>query len=89
MFRNTETLKAGNFDIPEMYVSYIAPLGKGLRFDAGKFATHLGSEVIGGYDGYNDEFSRSASCSASAFPLPIPARKSLTRSTTLSPLCFW
>ena len=41
-----------------MYLSYIAPLGKGLRFDAGKFATHMGSEVIGGYDGYNDEFSR-------------------------------
>ncbi len=59
MFRNCETMKAGNFDIPEMYVSYIAPLGKGLRFDAGKFATHMGSEVIGGYDGYNDEFSRS------------------------------
>jgi hypothetical protein len=59
LFRNCETMKAGNFDIPEMYVSYIAPLGKGLRFDAGKFATHMGSEVIGGYDGYNDEFSRS------------------------------
>jgi len=58
MFRNCETLQAGNFDIPEAYVSYIAPLGKGLRFDAGKFATHMGSEVIGGYDGYNDEFSR-------------------------------
>ena len=59
MFRNCETLQAGNFDIPEAYVSYIAPLGKGLRLDAGKFATHMGSEVIGGYDGYNDEFSRS------------------------------
>ncbi len=59
LFRNCQTMKAGNFDIPEMYVSYIAPLGKGLRFDAGKFATHMGSEVIGGYDGYNDEFSRS------------------------------
>ena len=59
MFRDCETLQAANFDIPEMYLSYIAPLGKGLRFDAGKFATHLGAEVIGGYDGYNDEFSRS------------------------------
>lgn len=59
LFRNCNSLKAGNFDIPEMYLSYIAPLGKGLRFDAGKFATHMGSEVIGGYDGYNDEFSRS------------------------------
>ena len=58
MFRSMETNVAHHFDIPEMYVSYIAPLGKGLRFDAGKMASHLGSEVIGGYDGYNDEFSR-------------------------------
>jgi hypothetical protein len=58
MFRNMETGIAHHFDIPELYVSYIAPLGKGLRFDAGKMVSHLGSEVIGGYDGYNDEFSR-------------------------------
>ena len=58
MFRNMDTGVAHHFDVPEMYVSYIAPLGKGLRFDAGKMASHLGSEIIGGYDGYNDEFSR-------------------------------
>ncbi len=58
MFRNMETDVAHHFDIPELYVSYIAPLGKGLRIDAGKMASHLGSEIIGGYDGYNDEFSR-------------------------------
>ncbi|MGO9516544.1 MAG: outer membrane beta-barrel protein [Candidatus Korobacteraceae bacterium] len=58
MFRNMETDVAHHFDIPELYVSYIAPLGKGLRFDTGKMASHLGSEIIGGYDGYNDEFSR-------------------------------
>ena len=58
LFRNCQTMIAHHFDIPEFYVSYIAPLGKGLRFDAGKFATHMGSEIIGGYDGYNDEFSR-------------------------------
>lgn len=58
LFRNMQTNVAHHFDIPEMYVSYIAPLGKGLRFDAGKMAVHLGSEIIGGYDGYNDEFSR-------------------------------
>jgi hypothetical protein len=49
---------ASTFDIPEAYLSYIAPLGKGLRFDLGKFATPFGYEVIGGYDGYNDNFSR-------------------------------
>jgi hypothetical protein len=58
LFRNMETNVAHHFDIPEMYVSYIAPLGKGLRVDAGKMAVHLGAELIGGYDGYNDEFSR-------------------------------
>ena len=58
LFRNCQTGIAHHVDIPEMYLSYIAPLGKGLRFDAGKFATHMGSEIIGGYDGYNDEFSR-------------------------------
>src|SRR5271169_2045201 len=58
MFRNTTTAKAHHFDIPEGYLSYVAPVGNGLRFDAGKFATHLGYEVIGGYDGYNDNFSR-------------------------------
>ncbi len=58
LFRNCKTMIAHHFDIPEFYLSYIAPLGKGLRFDAGKFATHMGSEIIGGYDGYNDEFSR-------------------------------
>jgi Putative beta-barrel porin-2, OmpL-like. bbp2 len=58
MFRNMQTDVAHHFDIPEIYASYIAPLGKGLRFDVGKMASHLGSEIIGGYDGYNDEFSR-------------------------------
>ena len=58
LFRNTATGVAHHFDIPEFYLSYVAPVGKGLRFDAGKFVTHLGYEVIGGYDGYNDNFSR-------------------------------
>ena len=49
---------ARDFDIPEAYLSYVAPFGKGLRVDAGKFATPFGYEVIGGYDGYNDNFSR-------------------------------
>lgn len=58
LFRNPKTLQGEPVDIPEMYASYIAPIGKGLRIDGGKFATHMGSEIIGGYDGYNDEFSR-------------------------------
>jgi len=58
MFRDTSTGIAHHFDIPEFYLSYIVPAGNGLRFDAGKFVTPFGYEVIGGYDGYNDNFSR-------------------------------
>jgi hypothetical protein len=47
------------FDLQQALVSYIAPVGSGLRFDVGKFVTHLGYEVIDGYDGYNDNYSRS------------------------------
>ena len=47
------------FDLQQLFVSYIAPVGSGLRFDVGKFVTHLGYEVIEGYDGYNDNYSRS------------------------------
>lgn len=59
MFRDTRTGVAHHFDIPEAYLSYVAPVGKGLRVDLGKFVTPFGYEVIGGYDGYNDTFSRS------------------------------
>lgn len=58
MFRNTHTGIAHHFDIPEVYASYIVPIAKGLRLDAGKFVTPFGYEVIGGYDGWNDNFSR-------------------------------
>ncbi len=58
LFRD-EDGTAGDFDLQQAYVSYIAPLGTGLRFDAGKFGTHCGYEVIDGYDGYNDNATRS------------------------------
>jgi hypothetical protein len=58
LFRQTQTGIAHHVDIPEFFLSYIFPLRKGLRLDVGKFATHMGYEVIGGYDGYNDNFSR-------------------------------
>ena len=48
-----------NADLQQAFVSYIAPVGSGLRFDAGKFVTHMGYELIEGYDGYNDNYSRS------------------------------
>jgi len=58
LFRDRHIGIAHHVDFPEFYVSYIAPVGKGLRIDAGKFATFMGLEAIGGYDGYNDEVSR-------------------------------
>ena len=46
-------------DLQQAIVSYIAPVGSGLRLDFGKFITIHGTEVIEGYDGYNDNYSRS------------------------------
>ena len=51
--------EAGDIDFHQAFLSYIAPLGKGLRLDFGKFITSMGYEVIEGYDGYNDNYSRS------------------------------
>ncbi len=45
------------FDLTEAYVSYTAPVGKGLRFDFGKFVTYFGAEVIEARD--NPNYSRS------------------------------
>jgi Putative beta-barrel porin-2, OmpL-like. bbp2 len=46
-------------DLQQALLSYILPVGTGLRLDFGKFVTHMGYEVIEGYDGYNDNYSRS------------------------------
>jgi hypothetical protein len=46
-----------DIDLQQAFVSYVAR--DGLRFDVGKFATHMGYELIEGYDGFNDNFSRS------------------------------
>jgi hypothetical protein len=48
-----------DFDVQQGYVSWHAPVGKGLQVDAGKFITHIGAEVIEGHDGWNYNFSRS------------------------------
>ena len=55
----TADVNDDEFDLQIGYVQYIAPLGKGLLIDVGKFATHIGSELMDGYDGYNYNFSRS------------------------------
>jgi len=51
--------RAQDFDLQQAFVSYIAAVGSGLRFDVGKFVTHHGYEVIEGYDGYNDNATHS------------------------------
>src|ERR1035437_4295573 len=52
-------LQGQDVDLRQAFVSWIAPVGSGLRLDAGKFVTHFGYEVIDGYDGYNDNATRS------------------------------
>jgi hypothetical protein len=49
----------GNLELRQALVSWMAPVGSGLRLDAGKFVTHVGYEVIEGWDNYNDNYSRS------------------------------
>jgi hypothetical protein len=44
-------------NIQEAYGSYLAPVGKGLQIDVGKFVTHNGAEVIEAKDNWN--YSRS------------------------------
>ena len=46
-----------SFDVTEAYMSYVAPVGKGLRLDFGKMATFFGAEVIEAID--NPNYSRS------------------------------
>jgi hypothetical protein len=58
LFRD-DSGKAGDIDVHQAFASYVAPLGSGLRIDAGKFITGHGYEVIDGYDGWNDNATRS------------------------------
>lgn len=61
-------------NIEEGFVSYLAPLGKGLQFDVGKFVTPHGAEVIEAKDNWN--YSRSL-----LFALAIPYYHSGVRAT--------
>jgi len=51
--------KAQDFDLQQAFLSYVAPVGSGLRLDIGKFVSPLGYEVIEGYDGFDDNATRS------------------------------
>ena len=48
-----------DFDLKQAFVSYIAPVGTGLRFDAGKFLTYFGYEYIESWDTPNDNATHS------------------------------
>ena len=51
--------RVDDFDVQQGYVSYNAPIGSGLQIDMGKFATHIGAELMSGHDGWNYNHSRS------------------------------
>ena len=61
-------------NIEEGFISYLAPVGKGLQFDVGKFVTPNGAEVIEAKDNWN--YSRSL-----LFALAIPYYHSGVRAT--------
>jgi putative OmpL-like beta-barrel porin-2 len=56
---DTTDTQSHQFDLQQGFVSYKAPIGSGLQLDFGKFGTHIGAEVMGGYDGWNYNLSRS------------------------------
>jgi len=58
LFRDSGGI-AQDIDLQQAYVGYLANAGRGLRLDLGKFVTHFGYEVIDGYDGWNDNVTRS------------------------------
>jgi hypothetical protein len=58
MFRDDEGHPL-DFDVHQALATYILPVGKGVRLDFGKHVTHMGYEVIDGYDGVNDSVTRS------------------------------
>jgi hypothetical protein len=58
LFRD-ENGAAHDFDIPQVFISYIVPVGRGLRIDAGKFYTMHGFEAIEGFDNHNDNATHS------------------------------
>ena len=80
LFRDA-TGAAGDVDLQQAYASWIAPAGSGLRLDIGKFVTHFGTEVIEGYDCWNDNATRSL-----LFGYAIPFTHAGVRATyTFSP----
>lgn len=59
LFRDPETGEAGDFDLLQAFVTWVAPVGRGLTIDVGKFLTRAGWEVVDGFEGWNANASRS------------------------------
>jgi len=59
LFRNIDTGESQDFDLQQAFLSYVAPVGRGLRLDMGKFFTYFCYEVTDSYAAYNDNVSRS------------------------------
>ncbi len=57
LFSYAARAKSRDVDLQQAYLTVL--LGRGVRVDVGKFVTPLGLEVIEGWDGYNDNASRS------------------------------
>lgn len=57
LFRD-DSGQAEDIDLHQAFATYLAPVGSGLRLDAGKFVTPFGYEVIDGYDRWNDNATR-------------------------------
>lgn len=56
---STGAASSDDFDVRQAYISYVAPVGSGLKLDFGKFVTDHGLEVIEGYEDLNLNYSRS------------------------------
>ena len=59
VIHSTGLLTGEDIDLRQAFISYNAPLGNGLTVVLGKFITHFGLEVIEGWPGFNDNYSRS------------------------------
>jgi hypothetical protein len=59
LFRDPETGEAGDFDLLQAFVTWVAPVGSGLRLDVGKFLTPAGFEAVDGFEEWNAHATRS------------------------------
>jgi hypothetical protein len=59
LFRDEESGEAGDFDLLQAYVTWVAPVGRGLTLDVGKFLTPAGFEAVDGFEEWNDNATRS------------------------------